>query len=140
MTDRYVKTETTPLDRLTFAISQHISESVIEDLANPPQIRWLTDSITSSVRMVLRTDIFAQHLDRAVVKHPETWLDAVKQALYAWFGSDIYGHWPWFGDYARKRWPAKIRTIEIDVKALYPKIAAPTERHYITVLRHEKIA
>ena len=122
------------LDRLVFAAQTAVSKNLIEDLASPLQTQWVESHIRDAMVFQIRTGIAAQHLDRAVVRYPATWREAMRAAFYAWCAR---GHWPWFGDYGPKRWPVCEHVVTIDVKALYPKIAMPSQRHTVMVLREE---
>lgn len=125
------------LERVRFAAQMAISKELIEDVATPIQTQWLEDRITDTLVYQIRTGIAAQHLDRAVIKHPLNWWEAVKAALYQWCS---YDHWPWFGeDIGPKCWPVKEKVVTIDVKALYPLVAMPNEKHVVTVMRQEEV-
>lgn len=88
----------------------------------------------------LKAEVFGEHLKRAEVTYPQTWRDAVKERLYLWLGSgwEGPGHWPWFGDYCRMRWPITYHTVKIDVLALYPDVSVPHARHVLYVARDEE--
>lgn len=124
---------TIDLERMTFAAQQVIGRHLANEFAMPVQARF-QERMYGDLALQVRLEVFAQHLDRATVRYHETWRDAVKDRLYAWLRS---GHWPWGADLAERRWPIRWHETIIDVKALYPKIGFPHERHSVTVVRIE---
>lgn len=129
----FVSYETVNLERLTFAVHHAVSRELIDEMATPIQAGWLSNRIADELVYQVRVGIASQHLDRATVRYPADWKQSVKAALYQW----CKWHWPWFGEYAPKRWPVREHVVTINVKALYPKIAMPDQRHTVTVLRQE---
>ena len=139
MNDESVPFQTVTLERLRFGLYQVISRDLTEDLVNPVQMEWMVRHLSRDIVFQVRAFIAAQHLDRAVVKYPANWREAVKASLYRWCSYAGGGHWPWFGeDFAPRYWPVQERVVTIDVKALYPKIAMPNERHQVVVMREER--
>ena len=122
--------ERVDLDRLTFAFGRAISAKLVDTFAIPAEVAIIRTADEIAFR--IRQDVLAQHLERATVRYPATWREAVKAAFYVFCAA---GHWPWFAEYAAKRWPVVEHIVQIDVKALYPKIACPHESHHVTVLR-----
>ena len=136
--DEPVSFQTATLERLCFSLHQAISRDLIVDLANPVQLERVERYLSRDTVFQIRAFIAAQHLERAVVKYPTNWREAAKVALYHWCSYAGGGHWPWFGeDYGPKRWPVREKVVTIDIKALYPNIAMPNERHTVVVMREE---
>jgi hypothetical protein len=125
------------LERFTFMTRRLISQNLINDFAVEPTIETYVMHEMNALAVQVRQDLLNQHLERATVTYPETWVDACKQAFYAWLGTGETGHWPWFGEYASNRWPVTMHVTTVDVKALYPKIALPDREHVVTVWRND---
>lgn len=116
------------LERMTFAVHQYISPELAADFGNAPSVQVLEQHVYGGLVVQLRQHVYAQSLDQATVRYPATWRDAVKDRLYSWLRS---GHWPWAADLLEPRYPVGWQETTIDVKALYPKIAMPNERHAV---------
>lgn len=121
------------LERLTFLAQTYVSKELVDEFALAPSVRVMEEYACNALIYQLRQEVLSQHLDRATVRYPENWREGAKEALYTWLSR----HWPWFGEYAAERWAVRYRVVEIDVKALYPKIAMPEHRSIVTVLRRE---
>lgn len=118
------------LDNLAFGAQQRISAELLENFGIPPKVSAQYDMLTHSVALNIRQEVYAQHLERATYTTWATWRDAVKERVYAW----LDWHWPIGAEIGRKRWPVQWRKTTIDVKALYPKIGLPHERHSVMVM------
>ncbi len=121
---------TVTLERMKFAAQQHISRALLDDFGNVPDVSILEDHWYGGLAIQVRQYVYGEHLEDRTVRYPATWRDAVRDSLYAWLRS---GHWPWGADLMEARWPIKWQEVSIDVKALYPKISMPQERHSIHI-------
>lgn len=127
---------TTTLERMTFGAQQAFSQELAGDVAMPGKLS-IAEHMGLNLALSVRQEIYAQHLEKAIVRYPETWKDAVLNRFYGWLRS---GHWPWGADLMEARWPAQWHEVSIDVKALYPKIGLPHERSVVRVERAEGVA
>lgn len=127
--------QTIDLERMTFAAQQTIGAELAHDFTLPSRVE-VQEQRYRGLAISVRQEVYSQHLERAMVRYPETWRDAVKDRLYAWLRA---GHWPWGADLAEKRWPVRWYQATIDVKALYPKVGLPHERHILKVLRQDEL-
>lgn len=126
--------EMATLERFRYVLQAEMPDMMLADVS----IGRLRDDMLRRFVWRLHADVFGEHLEQAKITHPLDWREAVKERLYQ---ALVEGkHWPWFGEYARKRWPVQYKQVEIDVRALYPHISAPHEQHRIVVVRQESVA
>ena len=120
------------LERIKFGWQRFVSQELADTFAIEPRAE-VYQELFGGMRFQVTQSIFAQHLDRAEARYPETWQDAVKAALYAWLAY----HWPIASDYLTARSPVRERVISIEAKALYPQITVPGYTAYPTIIRND---
>ncbi len=87
--------------------------------ATEPEISVFTDDMTHSLTFRLEQWIASQELKRVEAHYPADWWQAFKER--------------WFPEWARRKWPVRYTYLELVAEALYPDIALPKERRYVTL-------
>lgn len=113
------------LEKFKFVVLACVTEELASEFVNEPDVAfslfetWAEDTITVRVKQ----EILGEHLERAEVRYPLNWKEAVKDRFAP----------EWF----KARWPVREKVVKIDVRALYPKMSIP-EDGVIHVLKTER--
>lgn len=108
------------LRRFLFDLSQAFSEEMIEDayfgLGN-----YFYDYQRKMVAVQYKSWLYGEHLETKTVYYPRNWFEHLKATILPGF--------------ILERWPAKMEGVEVDIRALYPKLRRklhyPDEPHVI---------
>ena len=110
------------------SVSREVSRQLLKHSAIPPEItaRQIADHLVIRVRQAVASQV----VDAVEYRCPASWREGVKDALYSWLGSGWSkpGHWPWFGDFCRERWPVRYKIDRVEDRLLYPQIPVPDPR------------
>lgn len=120
--DRFLIATRVILDRLR---SRHRKLFAIPPTASVERVVDEVDRWTVTVQQ----EILSERLGTVQFARYADWREGVKAAFYQWLGTGDAppGHWPWLGDYLRRRWPVKMHREAYTARALYPNISIPHE-------------
>jgi len=71
----------------------------------------------------LRAYLASEKLSCIDIKHPKDWWQAFKER--------------WFPKWLLRRYPVQYHEEHYDVRAFYPKVSLPEERHFVRILKKE---
>lgn len=133
-------TSTVELERLAFAAQKVVSRELAKEFAIESKFNF-AEHIGSDLAFGVTQHVLSQKLDSRIATYPSDWKQAVKEAIQDWFGGETEGkgHWPWFGSFLRTHWPVEYHVVEVDIRALYPRIALPHERNYLHIIKREQV-
>lgn len=83
------------------------------------------DRLMRAMVVNIRAEIYGKQLRHEEIKYPLTWWDALKER--------------WYPKWLLRKYPAKYKTIVLDIKELYPEISAPDRNPIIHLLRKDSV-
>lgn len=111
------------LKRFKFYVSQYISKGLAEQFAIPVNIRTEENPMLDNIVLHVVQGIMGETLQKELVEYPADWWQAFKAR--------------WFPGWLRRRYPVKMRIVELEAAALYPKVSMPEWEHRVKVMRYE---
>jgi len=103
------------LEKVRYAISHAISNEVFGKI----DVDAIANEITDAVVFRIRGEVLGESL--VTYRFPANWWEGVKDRWLRWL--------PW----------VKVRYVQIDAKALYPKVALPDHKPVVKLIRQEWI-
>ena len=118
---------TVTLEKMKLVLLRRISEEMIDTLANPVDVDWaFEDWFTEDVTLRLKATVAGEHIETPAARYPKDWKEAVKERF--------------FPRWALTRWPVRYTEKVFDARVVYPMVALPLERHYISVIDLKELA
>lgn len=115
------------LERFKFGVINYVSAELLKQFAGPSQGDFACEAAATEVGAAVvfrfKQYIFGRQAEMLTISYPADWWQALRQRwLPAW----------WLC-----RWPVRMVTHTVDVKALYPGFALPPHQH-IMHLEHRE--
>ena len=110
------------LERFKYAIQEYLDAQLVNELADMPAVEFQqhVSFIGDELLLALRGKMLGETLERISASYPVNWWEAVKARF--------------FPEWAKKRWPIQYAKIELEARALYPRLSLPKEPHFITLM------
>lgn len=104
------------LEKITFMAESQIGAALAAEFALEPRVKVYVDGWLNNLAINISQSMLSQKLDEISVSYPADWWQAVKERFAPkWFLS---------------RRPVKYERTVIDVRAVYPRMALPSETHF----------
>lgn len=111
------------LERFQVAARRALVDTELVGMDDIELVTWY-DNILRELVVYIRAYLTSEKLAEIHVKYPQDWWQAFKEY--------------WFPKWLLRKFPVQYHEEHYDVRAFYPKISLPREKHYVRIIRTDK--